>query len=255
MINISINWANRIYIGIACCLLVFAIFNVINYQTWSRYYYGATAIAPALYPVSVRECNFTTADNNDDVFVGTEDINKFNTTWDSGGDFLQLRDKRLLPEKLNISYFSYRDRKFYKGSFNLPTKRIEQIFKLAIRNKKTEKLYSYGGQLKGLTFIIGIANNGNILVWMRGIYLEVLIFKGKVKIDQPSAVDLYYPEPPTKALDYEEEFKNVSDSLKFLIKRGYDSSANYADSSTHYIENNSKLWSYQQKNGYIDYGK
>lgn len=251
----KLNWANKIYILMSCSLLGFSIFNILNNRSWDRYYYAAYAFAPASYPVSIRECYFLTADVDEDVYVRTEMVNNQTSSWTNGRDFPELRDKRFLPEKLFISYFSYRTNKFYKGSFQLPTKKIAQLFKQAIKNKSTEKYYSYKDQLKGLSFVVGVANNGQVLVWMRGIFMEELLLRVKLKPSEPVAEDMFYDIPLTKAAYFDQAFENISDSLKLLYRQGFDSPANYADSSTRYLENNQELWEYQQKKGIIDFGK
>ena len=250
-----INRINKFFIVVAICFLGLSVYNVLSYRGWNRYFYDTTAIAPENYPVSIRECHFITADDDDDVYVKTNDVNDQNSKWTSEGDFLELRDKRLLPEKLFISYFSYREKRFYKGTFTLPTKTIEQIFEEAIRNKKTERHYSYDGQNRGLSFTVGVANNGYVLVWIRGIYLEKLILKVKLTPSEPESDDLYYETTLSKEAYVAHAFERMSDSVKLVLNKGFDSPANYADSATRYIENNTKLWEYQRKNGIIDYGK
>ncbi|MEO5911389.1 MAG: hypothetical protein ABIP95_10905 [Pelobium sp.] len=81
-----INWANIFLSLVSVFLISFSIYNVVNYQSWSRYYYGATAIAPASYPVSVRDCYFTTPDVNEASYVTFENVNNQNSTWRSNGD-------------------------------------------------------------------------------------------------------------------------------------------------------------------------
>lgn len=240
--------ANVLLILVSVFLLSFSVYNVVNYQSWSRYYYGATAIAPSSYPVSVRDCYFTTPDLDEVSYVTFENVNNQNSTWRSNGDTIQLPDKQLLPEKLCISYFSYREKKFYRGTLKLPTKRVEQIFKDAIRDNKTEKHYRYRGDAKGLTFVVGIANNGKILIWVRGIYFESLILKAKINTAIPSSMDTFEDKDTSTVVYIERIFNKITDSTKLAYKNGYDSPANYADSITHYIENNRKRWERERKN-------
>ncbi|MEO5911388.1 MAG: DUF2931 family protein [Pelobium sp.] len=157
-----------------------------------------------------------------------------------------------MPEKLHISYFSYREKKFYRGVLKLPTKRIEQIFKDAIRDNQTEKQYHYRGDAKGLTFVVGIANNGVILIWVRGIYLEKLILKAKINTAIPSSMDMFEDKDTSTVAYIERTFDKITDSTKLAYKNGYDSPANYADSLTHYLENNKKRWELDRKNGLVN---
>ena len=251
----KLNKVNIIYLVIAGILLVATAFQVFKYRSWDRYYYDATVIAPESYPIHIRDCYLITADEDDLISARKEEVNDQNSNWNSDGDFLEIRDKMLLPEKISISYFSYREDKFYKGVVDLPKKRIEEIFKQAIANKSTEKYYSYRGQNRGLTFTVGVANNGEVLVWMRGIYLEQLILRTRLKPSEPDPDDMYYEENLSKEAYLKHAFEHLSDSVKLLYKNGYDSPANYGDSATKYIEGNKDLWEYQIKNGMIDFKK
>ena len=251
----KLNTVNIIYIVIAGILLVATAFEFVKYRSWDRYYYDATVIAPESYPIHIRECYLITEDESDLIGVRSEEVNNQNSNWNSDGDFLEIRDNMFLPEKISISYFSYREDKFYKGVLDLPKKKMERIFKQAIKNRNTEKYYSYAGKNRGLTFAIGVANDGQVFVWMRGIYLEQLILKTRLKSSEPGPDDMYYGENLSKKAYLEYAFGDLSDSVKLLYKNGYDSPANYGDSATKYIESNKDLWEYQIKNGYIDFKK
>lgn len=223
-----------------------SIYRTAVHKSWERYYYDSTVMAPSSYPIHVRDCTFLTGDDNDDGYVRYQNVNKHTSEWGDSGDFLQLSDKSLLPKKLAISYFSYRDKHFYKDTLALPTAKIEELFKQAIKNNNTERYYSSAGNLKGLCFTIGIANDGQVLVFLRGINLEELVLKAKLKPSQPAAEDLYYRESLSREHYFNYAFENLSDSLKLKIDSGFEMHANYADSATHYLERNVELWKYQK---------
>ena len=236
----------------AFCVILFSIYRTLEYKSWERYYYDATMTAPSTYPIHVRECTFLTGDDDDDAYVSHENVNNHISEWGDDGDFLELSDKMFLPKKLAISYYSYRGKDFYRDTIQLPTDKIKELFKQAIRNNSTEKYFSAYGNAKGLNFTVGIANDGQLLIWLRGINFEKLILKTKLKPTEPHADDLYHRELLSKEKYFEYAFEDISDSLKLKIDNGIDANANYADSATHYIQRNTRLWKYQKQNGFID---
>jgi hypothetical protein len=94
---------------------------------------------------------------------------------------------------------------------------------------------------------VGIANDGNLMVWLRGIYLEKLLLKTQLKAREPKAEDLYYAKPLSKQEYYDQMFRFIPDTLKDLIDRGVDRNAKYIDSPTHYIELNKDYWEAERK--------
>ena len=104
----KINILNKIYIVIGVCVICLAIYKTLLYKSWDRYYYDAKVTAPSSYPVHIRECYFLTADDDDYANVRTENVNNHTSKWGDDGDFLELFDKTRLPQKLVISYYSYR---------------------------------------------------------------------------------------------------------------------------------------------------
>lgn len=237
----------------AFCVILFSVYRTLMHKSWERYYYDSTMIAPITYPIHVRECALLTGDDDDDdAYVRDERVNNHISDWDDDGDMLELSDESLLPKKLAITYFSYRDKNFYKDTIQMPTKKIKALFKQAIKNNNTEKYYSSRGNPKGLNFTVGIANDGQLLVWLRGINLEKLILKIKLQPTQPSPEDMYYEKPLSRDSYFKHAFEGLEDGLKVEIDNGFDAKANYADSATHYIERNKERWKYQKENGIID---
>lgn len=231
----------------AFCVILFSVYSTYEFKSWERYYYDSTMTAPATYPIHVRECSFLTGDDDDDAYVRYEKVNDHTSEWGDDGDFLELSDKSLLPKALAISYFSYRDKNFYKDTIQMPTEKIKALFHQAIKNNNTEKYYSTRGNLKGLNFTVGVANNGQILVWLRGINFEKLVLKTKLKPSQPEPDDMFYEKPLPRAEYFKYAFEGLDDSLRVKIDNGFESKANYADSATNYIQRNQKLWKYQKE--------
>lgn len=248
----KLNLINKLYISTALLLFICIVFKIINYKSWDRFYYFSSVSAPANYPVFIEKIQFQLPDNEDshDFYQSRdENVNAFRTTWGEEYYSAWVYEPLRLPEKLVIDYASYSEQKFYSGVIDLPNAEILEIFKAALREKKAAKLSSSRGDKLGLRFVVGIAPKGNIVVWLRGVYLEKKILQTKIKSVNPQTSGKV-PGKDNAALNL--LFNELSDSVKLEIKKGSGMPANYLDSSTHYIERNKELWEYQKKNHFID---
>lgn len=249
-----LNKLNIFYITVAVLLVAGIIYRKIAYKGWERYNYSVAVVAPETYPMHVREADFLLPDD-DFKSADQEEVNSFSTTW--GVSYATTNHARMkrLPKQLVLKYFSYRDEKFYSDTLDLPEKEILNIFKTAKKNKQFVELSSYAGKKDGLNFVIGLANNGNVVIWLRGIFFEKELLRVKLKPTNPHDDDLYYEKTLSKEKYLAHAFENLSDSLKAVYRSGFDEKANYIDTPSKYIEKNTELWDYQMKNGYIDYKK
>lgn len=249
----KLNLVNKLYISIAVLLFICLSYKIINYKGWERFYYFSSVSAPADYPVFIEKIQFQLPDKEDshDFYQSRdENVNAFRTGWGEEYYSAWVHEPLRLPETLVIEYASYAEQKFYSGVINLPTAEILEIFKAALREKRAIKLSSSGGDKLGLRFVVGIAPQGNIVVWLRGVYLEKKILQTKIKAINPQASGKVAPGKDKTALNL--LFRELSDSVKLEIKKGSNITTNYLDSSTHYIEQNKELWEYQKKNHFID---
>lgn len=250
--NISkLNW---FYLFVALALVVAIIYRKLTYKSWERYNYSVGITSPKTFPIHVREAYFLLPD---DELEGADeqDVNNFTSTWAVNYGATNHARSARLPLQLVLKYFSYRDKKFYADTLILPKKEILEVFKTAEKNKQFLRLSEYAGLKKGLSFVIGIANNGHVVIWLRGVYLEKELLRKKLISVEPTNDDLFYEKTLTKSAYFKYAFEGLSDSLKTMYDSGFDANANYIDTPSRYIENNTELWQYQQKNGYIDFKK
>lgn len=247
----KINHINKLYIGFGVLLLAGIIYRVLTYKSWERYDYSATVTAPNTFPIAISELYLITP-NDDFEHIDSEYLSSFSANWQIDYTASTHAKKQRLPSSIKISYFSFRDKLFYSDSLQLPKRSIEKIFDSARQNKQFLVLSDYAGRRKGLSFMVGVANKGNVIIWLRGVNLEQEILRVKLKPKIPKAADFYFDGKISKEAYFEEAFSKLSDSVKKLLKNGYDKDANYIDSPSRYIENNKELWDYQKKNGFID---
>jgi hypothetical protein len=78
-----------------------------------------------------------------------------------------------LPVKMNISWFSYTEDKFYSGTFKMPYEKISNLFSIGLDSRHHGKKITYD------QIMVGLAPEGNISVWLdaEGVILEVAVFK------------------------------------------------------------------------------
>ena len=230
----KLNLINKAYLGLAVILLVAIGTRIYRYKGWERYYYFSSISAPAAYPVYVRDAYFLTADPNDDSWLDYRDVNDFNTQWGDEYFFPEVRTAMRLPEKLVVKYVSYRESKFYRDTLDLPAEQIKEAFEHAVHNNTTRRLGSSDQDPRGLYFVLGIGNNGSIVLWLRGKGVEQTILKTVIKAREPLDDDTYFRKRLPKQEYIKEVFSNLPDSLRQEMDRGWEAGASYGDSVSHY---------------------
>lgn len=239
----KLNLVNKIYIGFAIIAVLAITWRVLRYKAWDRHYFFASVSAPYTHPIYIRDIYFIYP--NEDEFGGgffytVAEVNNFNSSWGSEYYSQRVGNPLQFPKKLALQYASYRDKKFYKDTLDLPQDVIRQVFKEAEQKKQLLKISKNVGteEKQGLNFVVGIANDGNLIIWLRGMFFEKVILKTKLQSKELSPDDLYHGKKMNKHEYYQKVFEYMPDTLKTLIKSGVDSKANYIDSPTNYIETN-----------------
>ena len=94
-----------------------------------------------------------------------------------------------LPDRLHIVFFSYAEKQFYKGAFELPYEKILALFREGIANPV---VYPGGHEIPLYSRImVGIAPGGAVAVWVIGQrYTEVFLVKRKRLISTPAGHSL-----------------------------------------------------------------
>ena len=207
--TLKLNIANKIYVVILAALTLATAYRILQYKSWDRYYYDVSASAPASFPVYIRTANLILADG-DESWVRTNSVNDGNPYW-GYGNFEDPDTKERLPEKLVLGYASFRDKSFYADTIPLPV----EALKNALKNGYSE-------------IIVGIANKGNIIIWMRNEEKELVLLKHQIKPHEPVGDDTYYERRLSKKEYFENVFRLDSASLEDF-RKGVDKDANYID--------------------------
>ena len=85
-----------------------------------------------------------------------------------------------LPERLDITFFSYTENAFYQGSFTLPHELILKLFDAGYYSPKEK------GQVTYDEIVAGVAPGGVVAVWLYGLDRRTEVFFGHAeKVDIP----------------------------------------------------------------------
>lgn len=126
-----------------------------------------TECAPELYPTNIASASFIFADGERAPIKGSDPI-KYG--WGEHGTTAVIgSEQKPVPTKLEITWLSYTESKFYSGLFDLPVDKITHLF---------EKGYTHPYTLKHVTYdtmVVGMAPGGVVVVWIQGINNQVEI--------------------------------------------------------------------------------
>lgn len=235
-----LNFINKIYIAIGLILLGLIIQKILAYKASERFYYYSSVSAPSTFPIYIKEIDFILPDHELDLgFYKSqqEEVNEFITDWGKEYYFPEVHAPLRLPEKLYIDYCDYRSQLFYKDTIDLAQANLLQIFKKAVKERKTVEMYNSRVHRQGLHFVVGIANGGNVILWLRGSDFEKVILKKKLLPYEPSPNMLKFEQTQfSKKAFIDTVFYELPDSLKTRFAKGYDAEANYIDSPSRYLE-------------------
>lgn len=134
--------------------------------------WSATLSAPEEYPVQVYKGEISAKDYN-------QSLNGFGTInygWgNEGGTVVMGPDLKNIPDSLEVAWHSFVDQKNFEGKWALPKDEIRKLFEKGFIDYATNKKITYN------EFIIGLAPNGLVVVWLSGAgnQIEVAHFKAK----------------------------------------------------------------------------
>ena len=135
----------------------------------------ASESGPKHYPVEIISGDFELAKGGNTYIPSGVYLNRIK--W---GDFrsthLSGPDGKSLPTKLNITFFSYLEDKFYQGSFDLPYEDILSHFQTPYYSSKE------GGEKRPDRIVVGVSPGGGVAVWLRGFEKNTQVFYGKAQV-------------------------------------------------------------------------
>lgn len=227
----KLNTINKIYAVILVLLILATAQKLWKYKGWKRFYYSASFSAPHSYPVHVQNGQFILEDG-EIAYIGFNAVNDRNYMDWGYGDSNDPTTKKRLPVKLVLEYASYRDESFYADTVELPLAVIKKAFSTVNETGISTSLYQ-APNVKRLEFVVGIANKGNIIVWLRGEHFETILLKHKIAPHEPVGDDTYYETRLQKGQYLKKVFEIDSADLA-AFKAGLDKDANYIDTPSQF---------------------
>jgi len=138
--------------------------------------------ADVAYPMRVIFGSFALSDGNSVWIPGGEILR--GEWWSSSSVYAVGEERKKVPERMTIRWFSYAENKFYLGVFELPQKKLYDIFK---RDYGTF-FYPDGEEYKKAynTLTVGIAPKGMITLWIGGSAgnIEIGSYQGHEVLDE-----------------------------------------------------------------------
>ena len=152
-------------------LLIFCLVQCNSTITMEKYVWYPTECAPKCYPAEIINADFYYPDG-ESIYIPKGRL--INNGWGQiGSTHLVGDEKKPIPNKLNISWFSYTENKFYAGVFDLPFQQISALFSEGFKSplNQNQTTYQY--------IITGLAPGGFITIWLAGdgLVTEVVNFK------------------------------------------------------------------------------
>lgn len=148
----------------------------------NKFDWQATESAPQNYVMTIIGGSLAYHDGSGSLYV--PDKSDIDFGWGKGiSSHVVGPDRKPLPNRLAISFFSYTENQFYQGIFELPYDKILKMFQ--------EGYYSPGNGIEGghttySTVVVGVAPGGAVAVWLRGIDKTTEVFfgyAGKVELE------------------------------------------------------------------------
>ena len=130
--------------------------------TMDKYNWQATESAPKSYPMQVVSGTLFYHGQNQGLYV--PDGSSIDDGWGSGiSSHIVGPDLKPLPDRLQITFFSYTENQFYVGKFDLPYEKILALFKAGYDLRRGGGHTTYG------QIVVGIAPGGAVAVWVSGL--------------------------------------------------------------------------------------
>ncbi|MCP3888616.1 MAG: DUF2931 family protein [Desulfobulbaceae bacterium] len=143
-----------------------------------KYDWLASESAPAGYPMQILGGDFNDS-NGGTLYI--PDRKKIQHGWGQRvSKHVVGADKKQLPNRFDVLYFSYTENTFYQGAFDLPEKQIQNLFAEGYFEPEPDEELPY------YRIVVGVAPGGLVSVWVQGAYKSVEVFSGIAeKVDAP----------------------------------------------------------------------
>lgn len=175
-------------------------------STMKKYEWLPTSSAPKLYPTEIYNGHLYLEDGNQ-VYIPTSASN--NPGWGySGSLHSQGKDLKAIPVRLDITWASFKENKFYTGNWDLPIEKIKELFQKGTVDWRTNKPSNYK------LVVVGCAPGGVVVVWLYGDDQQIEIARFQAKETQIDMKDF----SPYAQVSQNEYFKTLGELTPELQK-------------------------------------
>ena len=145
----------------------------------TKFEWQASDSAPLNFPMRIISGSLGYHDGNGSLYVPTSA--RIANGWGEGmSSHVVGDDKKPLPNRLDIVFFSYTENQFYRGHFELPYDKILKLFQKSYYSPKVRREVTFH------RIVVGVAPGGVVSVWVNGINNTTEVFFGKAeKVDLP----------------------------------------------------------------------
>lgn len=229
----KLNIFNSILALIALVLVGMISYKIITYKAWDRYYYISSVSVPQEFPIHILGIWFYMPDGSfgNGFYKDKDKINGFYSDWGLG-EYYNAYEPELLPQRLFVEYVDFRTRQYYMDTIPLPKERMVTVFEDAKMHNHLDNLH-YMKTNMGLEFHVGIANEGNIIFWLKGDKYEREFYRVQLKPKAFPDRVLSYPDTQVildKEKYIDDLFQQVPDSIKHEIMNLDVKNIQYKDS-------------------------
>lgn len=184
----------------------------------TEFEWHATESAPEHYPMEIRRGTFYYKGQDHGLYIPSGGT--LNAGWGQMNSIhVTGPDKKSLPDRVEVTFFSYAEKQFYHGKFDLPYDQILALFREAYEEKPDNPYYS--------AVMVGIAPGGAVSVWLEGTRIKEIFFgqADKIDIDPGDGFNLPFASKAESDAYLEKQLVNVlePEELESLKKNGVPS--------------------------------
>lgn len=177
-----------------------------------KYEWLPTANAPELYPTRIHDGHFYLEDGGS-VYIPTAAINH-NGWGNSGSTHTQGEDLKALPVKMDITWASYMENKFYEGSWDMPINTLKKLFEKGTVDWRTGSISNY------TQIVVNCAPGGIVVVWVYGDDQQIEVARFQAKETHVDMKEFVPGNPTITQEKYFDKSESVPEAYENLKRNG-----------------------------------
>ncbi|SIT01480.1 Protein of unknown function [Zobellia uliginosa] len=158
----------------------------------NKYEYTSGITAARYYPAYIIDGGFHYPGGG--VYIPNDRVLSLGTWGMTSTTHVSGEDFKPVPDSFSISWLCLAERQSYSGTFDLPVKKLDSLFKTGFKDRlNRQKTYN--------KLIVGVAPGGVVVVWISGGDLELEIGRYQAEKIPPIDIKSYMPSSDYKDTD------------------------------------------------------